>query len=1024
MKNILIIFLLILAKTQIVYAWGTAIRDSQRQPSESPTYYLGDPVFFSWDVNNTGWGASFKKAGIGIINSSVGISWLDVQWVDEAGDGYGGNEGIKSTTVNVNTVGTWYYSLWLGWGGSVGDNGRWYAGSAAWNEGSSSFISSTFTVLEIGNPTVQSAATQSSSSINLSWDRWNSKNVMVVRKLTSASWTEPTQGTPYSVGSTIGSGTVIYNGSGVSLTDMNLLPGTGYDYKFYSENYSYYSAGATATATTATTSANDYFRSRVSGIWNDASTWESSPNTTNWVTAALVPGSSATAITILNGHNVTLDGNLTISSLTINSGGTFTASDATPRTLTIAKSASGSSTTLANSGTWANGTGGSTVVFSGAPSSGDAIHVITGTIAFQNITINKTGGSSNVGASFGANSSVSGTLEIGAGGFVSTVPPTGFYGSNAILKFNQGTGANYNVEASDYTWSTTVIPNYITISSGKVNLNSARTASGNLLIDGGELDLNAGLTIQGNWTRTGGTFTPNEQTVTLSGANNSIISTSGAAILYNLMVSKTNGATVTAENGLTINNNLTINSGASLTVNGTLTNNAGNTGIVIKSDATGTGSLKHSTEDVAATVERYIPGESNDWHLISSPVVAQPISGGNFADAGGYDFYMWQESGSLWVNYKNQSGGSGSAPFFDIVNGSNNFNPGQGYLVAYVAPNTNAKSFTGNLNNGDVPVVLKYAGTGEYAGSNFLGNPYPSAIDWYSADKAQFSNNFAAVYNPLKSGGAGFENIDGASDNAHIAAGQGFFVASKLSSNGQTFNFTNAIREHGGTFYKIDPLVDKIELQLGNDEFYDETVIRLKEATLVAQDRDDAPKYFSYDVRVPQLYSLSQDQAKLAINSIPSIEETPSVLLGYSIPSDGDYFIRLSAMSGQMEQQGAYLEDLLTGVKVNLRDQNTYSFSAQKDGDPVRFKLTFSTVGIDENNLDNFVVYAHGKDIYISNTPSNAQITLSTLTGQVVMQRNAGGSGLVTLNAASLPKGVYIVTVQGEGARVSRKVVL
>ena len=260
MKNILIIFLLILAKTQIVYAWGMAIRDSQRQPSESPTYYLGDPVFFSWDVNNTGWGASFKKAGIGIINSSVGISWLDIQWVDEAGDGYGGNEGIKSTTVNVNTVGTWYYSLWLGWGGSVGDNGRWYDGSAAWNEGSSSFISSTFTVLEIGNPTVQSAATQSSSSINLSWSRWNSKNVMVVRKLTSASWTEPTQGTAYSVGNSIGSGTVVYNGNGTSFTDINLLPATGYDYKFYSENYSYYSDGVIASATTATNSANDYFR--------------------------------------------------------------------------------------------------------------------------------------------------------------------------------------------------------------------------------------------------------------------------------------------------------------------------------------------------------------------------------------------------------------------------------------------------------------------------------------------------------------------------------------------------------------------------------------------------------------------------------------------------------------------------------------------------------------------------------------------------------------------------------------------
>ncbi len=546
------------------------------------------------------------------------------------------------------------------------------------------------------------------------------------------------------------------------------------------------------------------------------------------------------------------------------------------------------------------------------------------------------------------------------------------------------------------------------------------TLSGNLINTGGLISSGGNVILSGSANTFSGTTTITAGTLELQ----SSIAFS-AVTVQNGATLKINGSNVTVAS-LTVNEGGVVNiePGASLTVTGALTNNAGNSGIVIKSDENGTGSLKHNTAGVAATVARYIPGASNDWHLISSPVVAQPISGGNFADAGGYDFYMWQESGSLWVNYKNQSGGSGSAPFFDIVNESNNFNPGQGYLVAYVAPNTNAKSFAGNLNNGDLSVALKYEGTGEYAGSNFLGNPYPSAINWYSADKSLFSNNFAAVYDPLKSGGAGFINIDGGSAGAYIASGQGFFVAAKLSSNGQTFNFTNAIREHGGTFYKIDPVVDRIELQLGNDEFYDETVIRLKEATLVAQDRDDAPKYFSYDARVPQLYSLSQDQAKLAINSIPSIEETTSVLLGYSIPSDGDYFIRLSAMTGQMEQQGAYLEDLLTGTKVNLRDQNTYSFSAQKDGDPVRFKLTFSTVGIEENNPDNFVVYAHGKDIYISNTPSNAQITLSTLTGQVVMQRNTGGSGLVTLNAASLPKGVYIVTVQGEGARVSRKVVL
>jgi len=206
-----------------------------------------------------------------------------------------------------------------------------------------------------------------------------------------------------------------------------------------------------------------------SGNWSSISTWNGNE----------VPSSSKNVGIY---HDVTLNQYGEVKSLYIASGKTFTASDATPRILTIGKSVSGSSTTLSNSGTWANGTGGSTVVFTGAPGSGDAIHAISGTIAFQNITVNKTGGASNVGVSFGANSSVSGTMEIGSGGFVSTAPPANFYGSSAILKFNQGSGATYDVNSGDFTWSTSQVPNNITISSGTVNLNNTRPYVCNLRI--------------------------------------------------------------------------------------------------------------------------------------------------------------------------------------------------------------------------------------------------------------------------------------------------------------------------------------------------------------------------------------------------------------------------------------------------------------------------------------------------------------------------------------------------------------
>ncbi len=198
---------------------------------------------------------------------------------------------------------------------------------------------------------------------------------MIVRRLTSTGATAPTQGTAYTVGSTLGTGTVIYNGSATSFNDTGLTPGTSYTYTFYSENWNYYSPGATATATTTiqTSAANDHFRSLATGNWSIAGTWESSPNNVNWITSTLIPGSTVTSVTILSGHNITLDANVTVPGLTINSGGTFTASDATARTLIIAAGG-----TLTNNGTFTSGIG--TVNFAGTG-------IVDGTVGFNNVNI-------------------------------------------------------------------------------------------------------------------------------------------------------------------------------------------------------------------------------------------------------------------------------------------------------------------------------------------------------------------------------------------------------------------------------------------------------------------------------------------------------------------------------------------------------------------------------------------------------------------------------------------------------------
>jgi len=106
---------------------------------------------------------------------------------------------------------------------------------------------------------------------------------------------------------------------------------------------------------------------------------------------------------------------------------------------------------------------------------------------------------------------------------------------------------------------------------------------------------------------------------------------------------------------LTINNGsiLTISAGKQVIVAGTITNNAGSDGLVLQSNSLGTASLIHNTNNVAATVNRYITGNAEAWHFVSSPVANQNITGdwlpsGTYGNGTGYDLYVWDEGSSCW----------------------------------------------------------------------------------------------------------------------------------------------------------------------------------------------------------------------------------------------------------------------------------------------------------------------------------------------------------------------------------------
>ncbi len=215
------------------------------------SYYLGDALASPWYVNfeigQTSW--NYAQVGYGTAANGAGYNWGVANWYE---DGEGSNKRVRRDIggLRFSAAGSWYLICQAN---ESGPDVYTSASACGWTASTTYPPASMayFTVNALDDPSGQSATAASASQIVLGWSKdGQGHNVMVVRKLSTDSWTEPTQGTAYAVGAAIGSGTVVYNGDGTAYTNSGLSAGTTYDYKFYSENYSYYSAGATAGATT------------------------------------------------------------------------------------------------------------------------------------------------------------------------------------------------------------------------------------------------------------------------------------------------------------------------------------------------------------------------------------------------------------------------------------------------------------------------------------------------------------------------------------------------------------------------------------------------------------------------------------------------------------------------------------------------------------------------------------------------------------------------------------------------------
>lgn len=482
---------------------------------------------------------------------------------------------------------------------------------------------------------------------------------------------------------------------------------------------------------------------------------------------------------------------------------------------------------------------------------------------------------------------------------------------------------------------------------------------------------------------------------------------------------------------------LAIGATSTLSVLNQLSNYSGESGLLIKSSNLGTGSLMHYSSNTPATFQRYISGEPEAWHLLSSPVSNQGISGeftptggtGSYGDGTRYDFYTWFETDTSWVYLLNTQ----SPPTWNEVHSSTDFVPGKGYLVAYLDENP-TKNFAGILNEGPLNLAItKAAGTGSEFGANLVGNPYPSSIDWkaltgWSRNDLELSNggydiwiwnNTAFNYGIFNSASVSDEGTLGV--KRYIAPTQGFFVKSAVVSG--ILGMTNDVRIHNdaGNWLKVSKgFGDALHLIVKSiDGFgYDEVMLEFNQP----KSASGSPKKFSFIKKAPSLF-IPKNGQNYSLQLLGKSAEYPVIPIAFKAGEKGTYSIEAVYPTGLFDM--LELHDKQTGIIHDLKNDPSYTFQASTKDKPGRFFLQFVAGDFpDPHQAIPGSIHAYNQQIQIDLRLAEGVFAfeLYDLSGRKIRSEVING-GTIT-NIPHRSKGLYIARILGDRGSLSRKIFL
>jgi PKD repeat protein len=470
-------------------------------------------------------------------------------------------------------------------------------------------------------------------------------------------------------------------------------------------------------------------------------------------------------------------------------------------------------------------------------------------------------------------------------------------------------------------------------------------------------------------------------------------------------------------------NNMEIASGANisifggLTVQGVLTNNEGVDGIIIQSDPTTTGSLITSTDNVEATVERYLT--DGVAHFIGAPV-NNAVIGDLFFDHNPevwlYQYHENDESWEFLVPLDTPMPlGKGYYTWVDNTTRQNVTADFQGSL--------RATDLT--LNTSTTPAL---GFTHDTLGLNFVSNPFPSALDW-DIGSWQLTNIDGTIW--VWSSGTGnylYRNSMalGNLSEGIIPVSQAFFIEANAAN--PILTIPADARVHASQqFYMPDrdetnlPL---IVMEVAKGEKNDEIWVAFHENCTEAYDNGyDVYKKFG-DIYSPQFY-MKEGDLELSINALPELQESGKTIpLGFLAGENGQHEIHLKDYAG-LENIDVILEDQFAESFHIISEMPSYSFFANTTDTPDRFLLHIGTIVTDMPKTEissGYYIYASQQTIYIERSGmainQKINVQLIDLFGRTLSESSFSPASLNTVKT-NLIDNIAIVRVMDEKGNVT-----